>query len=275
MAQTVDLGQLPVQSPRVAATYVKVLVYGTSGVGKTTFAGSAEDIPEARRVLLIEPVQEKGTMTLAAQGRGEHLDVMQLMQFSATVDPVKNVVAAHGLDSIIKYLREVQHPYKTLVIDGIKGIQKLCLDGVMDVACRMDSKVNRDMPQLQHYGIVTNQMRRTLQAIVGLDMNIIFTCFQKEVKDELTGAISLKPDLMDQLSNELPGMVDIVGHLTGRLDVVNNVKVIRRALLVQPDGRSVAKDRSSGLGPVVEDPTFLKVYNSVQSVYATKQKETN
>lgn len=45
---------LKLSKPKLQLPHINVLIYGRPSVGKTTLAGSADTVPEMRKVLLVE-----------------------------------------------------------------------------------------------------------------------------------------------------------------------------------------------------------------------------
>lgn len=115
---------------------------------------------------------------------------------------------------------------------------------------------------LPDYGSNTNQMRKIVRAFRDLPMNVIFTALAKEVKDDITGEIFLRPALTDKLSEDTLGYMDIVGYYYTRQNKEDETK-LDRILQVQPFKNKTAKDRSGRLGNGLLNPTFTRIMNLI------------
>lgn len=111
---------------------------------------------------------------------------------------------------------------------------------------------------LPDYGSNTNQMRKIIRAFRDLPMNIIFTALAKEVKDDITGEVYIRPALTDKLTEDTLGYMDIVGYYYTRQNKDDETK-LDRILQVQPFKNRTAKDRSGRLGNGLINPTFKRI----------------
>lgn len=227
-----------VTKPEIETTKIKMLVYGQSGVGKTHFCGTAEDDPRCHDVLYGDV--EGGTLTL--HSRGEHLDIMRLDSFSSIGD-----------------LYDATEHYRCVVIDSLGELQKYSMDGIL-------SKNNRnDVAQIQDWGTNLTQLRRVVRLFRDLDIHLIVTCLEKEDRNERTGDSLIGPNLTGALRNELPGYFDIVGRLCVDITKVQGEVTTERKLIVAPDGKCIAKDRSSLLGAQMINPTVPMILDRILS----------
>ena len=80
-------------------------------------------------------------------------------------------------------------------------------------------------------------------------------------KDEQTGIVQYFPMFPGKLRGEIPGYFDIVGFLTSKED--RNGEVVTRKLQVTKTTKVVAKDRTSALDPVVDDPTIPMMWEAI------------
>jgi len=265
---TLTIPPLRIESPQQAAEYIKVLVYGIQGMGKTYFVGTAEDVPSMRNVFIAD--YDKGMMTLAALGRGSHLKTVQLEAFSGYW---KGTEYIPGITDIYKFLTEQPHEYKTIVIDGVRAMQELCHEQVMKEAAARERR-DPEVPQQQDYGRVASRMKLVLQRFVSLPMNVIMTCQEQSMQNQLTMKMSTRPHLQESLALLIPGLFDVVLHLDVAVKMVDGKSITTRLAQCQPDGQYVAKDRSGRLGSVIEDPTMGYIHDRVTAALAVKPTTT-
>jgi phage nucleotide-binding protein len=211
---------------------LNLLVYGQAGAGKTVFASTADDVEAARKVLYIDV--EGGTRSIADR---ENIDVFSPDDF----DDIKKT---------FRFLKDSEHEYRTVVLDSLTEAQRLGLAGIMRTS------KTPDMPGLQDYGKSNEEIQGLVRAFRGLaqskGINVIFTALDVEAKDEVTGAVLVRPALTPKAAEMVTGIVDGVGHMYVN---TNGERMLRLA----QDARILAKIRQPMTGPripdVIENPT--------------------
>src|SRR5258706_15914129 len=103
-----EIAGLRIEKVSQNAPFINCLIYGESGAGKTRLSGSADDVPEMRRVLFIDV--EGGTLTL----RDTYPNVETI-----------RVKTWAELQSVYDFLYAGQHDFTTLVIDSLTEVQKM------------------------------------------------------------------------------------------------------------------------------------------------------
>jgi len=220
---------------------LKMLVYGTSGVGKTVF-GSTAPAP-----LFLDA--EGGMLSVS----DKNIDRIKTGEFKDVKD-------------VFMFLKNEKHEYKTVVLDSLTEIQKKSMDGIL--------KANdRDMPRINDWGTNIEQTRRMVRNFRDLPLNVIMTALEHAEKEEDDGSIVIQPAVQGKtLPQEVMGFMDIVGYMVARekknetdKDSKEKTKAkieIVRAIRVQPTATVSAKDRSDKLGIWVK-PDFNGIYEKV------------
>ena len=108
------IGSLPIVKPSVVTKHLKILVYGSPGVGKTVFAATTNDDKRTSPALLID--LEGGTLSIA----DKDIDVVRVTKFKQ-------------FNEIYEYLRNGSH-YKTVIIDSLTEVQKLNMYEILQQA---------------------------------------------------------------------------------------------------------------------------------------------
>ena len=189
-------------------TTINMLVYGDSGVGKTTLAASAAELG---KVLYIDA--ESGAKFIPDK-YAKNIDILK----------TDNIAI---LDEVLK--PENIKDYKVIVIDSITEVMKKMVDRV---------KGNKEKPSLADWGSVINGMETYFRKFRDLDKHIILVALSQEKGDE--EMVLKRPSLSGKsLAADIVGIVDICLYMentaTGRI------------AYSQPSLKYFAKDRTNSL----------------------------
>jgi hypothetical protein len=241
-----SLAGLPIQPVQSRSPFLNIMVYGDSGTGKTVLAGSADGVPDMRSVLIIDV--EGGTESLRAH--------------FPEVDTVR-VITWKDMQNVYNELHRGKHEYRTVVLDSLTEIQKFNMYSIMEELVQKKgdaSNVDPDVPSMREWGKNLEQIRRMVRGFRDLQMHTIFTALAKEDKDARTGLRSIKPSLSGKMADEVAAFLDIVAYYYVKEIQDGDETVSKRLLLTRKTSSIVAKDRSSRLPIVVEDPTMTALY---------------
>jgi phage nucleotide-binding protein len=236
------LAGLPIIKAKHSRPFINILIYGKSGVGKTRLAGSSDDVPSMRKVLVIDV--EGGAMTLAHTY--PDVDVVRVKDW--------NDVA-----NIYDILESGNHDYSTVIIDSLTEAQKFNMNAVMikriaEREAKGDVQ-DPDVPDMRAWGKNIEQMRRFVRAFRDLEMNTIFTALVKEEKNPRTGVIEKMPSLSGKLAGEVAAFLDIVVYFYMK-EFDDEQK---RIIITQATDEVVAKDRTGKLPLLLEFPTMGEI----------------
>jgi phage nucleotide-binding protein len=239
--------RLNVKTPEEAVPFLNLLVYGEPGAGKTWLAGTALDSPLTSPVLLLDV--EGGTVTLRHR---KNLDVIQVRTMKE-VEQVQN-----------ELFKATEPYYSTVIIDSLSELQKLDMRTVQEMEKnRTPDKVDIDIPSMRAWGKNGERMRRLIRAYKDLPIHVIATCLLATDFDEANGVNNYYPMLPGKLRGEVPGYFDVVGYLKAEEQRVDGKVVVTRMLQTTKTRRVVAKDRTSALPDIINNPTIPEMWSLI------------
>ena len=209
----------------VTANYVKILVHGPAGSGKTRLCGTTGGKP----IILSA---ESGLLSL----RGQDIDVIE-----------------------IKNMDDLREAYSFLQSDD--KYDWVCLDSVSEIAeVVLSTEKGKTNDPRKAYGEMQEIMMTLMRSFRDLPKNIYFSAKQDRIKDEVTGGILFGPSASGQkIGPAMPYLFDEVFALHSWKDNEGN---IQRALQTIKDAQYEAKDRSGSLD-MVEPPDLGAIYKKI------------
>lgn len=237
-------------SVRDAEPFVKVLLYGKNGKGKTRTGATA---PKC----IICDVNEKGTKSVRSY-------------------PGVEVFPAKNWEDIVWFywfLRSGEHDYESFMIDTITMMQGVCMKQVLKEAEDRDPNKDPALASQRDYGKVNTLMREQLLNFRNLPMHAVFIAQERTFDNEESGETERVPDLSPGCRSMATACVDFIGHIRAKeVRSVNRktkkeTKAWRTLMLVGPHEVYLTKDRSGVLPRIVANPSIpliIKAANSLE-----------
>lgn len=261
-----------IEYPHEQKSFIKFLIYGAYGVGKTYLAGTAQDVPAMRNTVNIDA--EGGNKVLAYRGDIPSIKIRNYVQFNSIYEYLRAhcVFRDQGNIDMLRqteaYYREVdikkiKEPkiYNTVILDSISEIVRYCMmfaKGVDIENTRIDSFI--DKTEWDDRNKVTENILLTIRKFRDLPMHVIFVSSSK-YNDKIG---QFTPNIEGQLGIDIQGFMDHVGFYTVNTDE-NNIE--SRYLILKPKTNIQAKNRFPNFtqsylkDPIMQDVYDLEVLN--------------
>lgn len=234
---------------RDAAPYVKALLYGRNGSGKTRTAATAP------KCLLID-IEEQGTKSI----RNYHnVEVFPATSWS-------DIVYAYW------FLRSGEHEYESVVLDTITMMAAICMRQVLKEAEDRDPLKDPALASQRDWGKMGQMVGEYLLYYRNLPMHVIFTAQERSVDNEETGETERVPDLSPKPRGVAMSCVDFIGRVYKReVRAVNKktkkeTKSWRTLMLTGPHESYITKDQSGMLPRIAPNPSVPLMIEAAKSL---------
>jgi hypothetical protein len=229
--------------------YIKALLYGLSGRGKTSTALTLK--PETTLVIS----SESGLLPLA----GKNYTVWEM----ETYDDM--MTAYNRLNS-----EELKGKYKVVFIDSLTEVNELAKEKIVKVdrpnLGKDLGKVYDDLMTQQDYQLLSTRMTRLIRAFRDLPYHVIFTCLESQTKDERTGEVFITPSINGKLALNIGGYFDEVFRMVTK----ENGDKLDYYFVTGAVEKAIAKDRSGALA-LYEPASWAVVFKKIFAKFGNKE----
>lgn len=236
-----------------ADPFLKCLIYGRNGQGKTRFAGSGP------KPFVID-CNDHGTKSIADRDGDAFF-----------ADNWEDVIYAYW------FLRQGGHGYQTLVLDNLTMMQNLCSNHILKENERDGFRDPKTMSQ-REWGILKKYMGPQILDFRNLPMHVIFIAQERTVDNEDEERTERVPDLSPGVRAYATGCVDIIGRVQNRpfrRGTKGKKETIEwhSVLFTKENDEYVTKDRDRYIpnGAMI-DPTVPRVVDQMKIKMAGKPK---
>lgn len=239
------------KTPRVTdLTALTILVYGKPKIGKSTFASHFP-----------------GALFLPTEPGLNHLEVYQAPADGGGIKNWEHFIA------IMTELARGKHDYRTLVIDTIDNLHKMCAEHV----CRTRQvEYAGDMPHAKGWALVSNEFERVIRRVAQLPYGLIMTshAVDREIETPKGTVLKTMPTLTEGARKSVAGLVDMIlfCDVEQTTDPADGSTKYRRIIRTKPATTFDAGDRTGTLPPTIElkYSSFIEAWEAGQAAKAAK-----
>ena len=260
-----------IESAKKRKRFGNYLFYGDYGVGKTTLAASASEVPEMKNVIFINA--EAGDESI------KHLDIdivniSNYSQFARVHEYLRlhckyrdawlNDKDKGAYDKLVQYeatlkgaeVEDVGEPtiYHTVVIDSLTEVQKYCMYQLLGIQVgEWALDMAPDSPEWGEWNRSAEMIRLLVRTFRDLPLHTIFVCGQASEQDHQK-KYHRQPLLPGKLANEVQGFFDVVGYMVAGPTEGGEM---HRRLWITPGETYRAKHRFVGFdGKYIDHPSM-------------------
>lgn len=220
--------------------YVKMLVYGDSGVGKTWLSCTA---PEP---LLILSDWAVARPTLERLRRDKGIDPMTI--FVNSWDDFMDAYA---------YAASNVGKYKTVVVDSLTDLNTRAMREVLATATTRRNTHDPDQLEQSDWGKVANRTLYAVELFRDLPCDVVMTALAQEIKNEMFTAPLVAPK---SAQKRLPAYFNAVGYLVAEQ---RPGKPSIRKLHMDLSLTFQAKNPGGALPPMIEEPDLSALFPQI------------
>jgi len=264
-----------ISSAKHRQRYLKAMVYGPYGVGKTVLSSTAQDVPEMRDTLVISA--ESGDLSIADRDDIDVIPISSYKQLSKVYEYLRRHCQLRDkgdLKSLAKLQQQLRpdekvtrknlKQYRTVIVDSLTELHKYCMYQLLGIEIgAFDLDMEPDNPQFAEWGKSGEMIRLFVRTLRDLPMHVIFVAAERTHEDEKKRRF-FSPALPGQLSKDVQGFLDVVGYLRAG-KAADGQGALTRRLYIQPDDRYDAKCRIRALDGIThfDNPTIADIVEGV------------
>jgi hypothetical protein len=262
-------------SSRASEKWLKILIYGVYGVGKTFLSVTADEVEEMRDVLFINA--ESGELSIP-----DGIDKVDVYNY-ATVARVFEFLRLHvryrdeknekGLKELqdrlfdrtkLKDPDRIRH-FRTVIIDSLTEVQTYLMYQLLNVnPDKWMLDVTPESPEFKEWGQSSEMIQLLVRLFRDLKMNVIFVTSEQEVSDN--NKLLKRPNLPGKLAGKVQGFLDVVGYLDAATNADGDI--VRRLWMQPGREKFQAKHRFRNHPTLrfIDDPTMQDLHNLTKEI---------
>ena len=187
---------------------VKLWIYGSPNIGKTTFASQFPDV-----------------LMINTDGNYKYVDSPVVTLVDGANDPWENFI------EITNEILKGQHEFKTIVVDLLEDVYQYA----RNFYCKkLKIDHESELGYAKGYDIIRNSFLIALRKLANANYNIIFISHEESevVKDRIgRESTNYKTSLPDKVAKKVAGMVEITGRISCKSKEDENGNIIDTRIL--------------------------------------------
>lgn len=233
--------ELSIGTVKDTERFIKLLIYGAPGVGKTTFVADAPN-----------PIYLDFENSTEALRGGPHEGL-------PTISDPKQL---GNSESVLAFLRSSKvDAYDTIIIDTISSMYEVFLMAWMTDQARQKPKVDRHIAYQQDFRKITNVLREIFYTLQQMEKHVVLIGHEKHLVDQETNRVlEIRPALPPSAEQSVERLINEVYYMEKKANIPP--KPATRFLHVDSQGKILAKNRSRCTESKLENPTWKEVFSN-------------
>jgi GTPase SAR1 family protein len=221
---------------------VRLLLYGTPGCGKTTFASGAPN-----------PIwldYENSTEVLRKNG-------INVGMLGESAKDLKD------FDKVVEWIRKdaPKSGYETIVIDTISSMNLAVLMQHLEEVTQGGKKRDKHIALFHDFRKNTNQMRELYLALIECPLHVVVIGHTAELRDPDTNKLlEVRPSLPPAARDAISQLVNECFFMTRTVKAASLGGKVERKIVVDAEGLHFAKNRQGFTQSEFQNPTWKEIY---------------
>lgn len=232
--------------------FIKLVLYGQSYVGKTTFAATFP-----KPLILSTDGNIKGLVGVNAEA--EALIIKEVMDVKTDSG---SMVKMNGWEIFKNMVNKVEElPFETIVVDLLRDMYLFCRKKILK-KLGIDHE-SEDTRQGRVWNMIQDEFLPVLRKLMTSNKNVILITHTKtieNVKNKREVKTTLIPNVTNSLFKELNTYADLAGLLVSEANIMGGIK---RTLTVSPENGLFAGNRF-GIIENIQEPTYKKLIEAIE-----------
>lgn len=243
-------------------TWANILLYGFTGVGKTTLAARAIEHPAIDKVLYLDLEGGKNTLR---KFRNDNIRVFAPATESELFQIAEDVWTM--AEDPERWAATGRPVYQAVIGDSLTETEAKARGDALADAARRNPKQDPKIASKREWGIGQESVRQFVRGM--RDTKVHFIAIAGEGQGEVEGVMQKRPDFSNKLASQAGGFFDVVLWMyvaTYKQEVQGQVREFNeRRVQTNTTQRAYAKDRWEVLPFTIRNPEMPRILDSILS----------